>query len=462
MDIDQEIQVKNQKHKHVSPEERHKWRMPELPQVTRGRNRDIPLTVQELVYGGKAAGVKTSAKSLDRNNELLSSSEEIHGPRKDRRTSDGLDTHVLQGTSSTDKTLVKKPKHVVRGPEEEVGPRKGQQHIGSSPSLHKQKYASTNAKEGQANPKEQSESQAKGKGKGKIQLKELIIQVQNLENSTGHNAALFQEQLEKSDKARLELKEDIQSSINNGSLKNELPRQSTPILDRNVLNLNNDLHHTLSSNAEVETAFNFKDIQRSEEWPTFSGEGEYNNMEFMKKVDVFKVEFDIPDEYISSRLNSLFTKSEKKWYYKMRQDHVKHSSPWWKEQIISKWKNDSWRFKMENSFEEAIFNIERDRTMYWFLKQKDRLTSLHSDMSETMINKRISRECGGDLENAIRSRCIEPCSTEDYINAMEDITTRTKIGGNWYKPPMDNKNSEKPTPKPNKAHEKAPSKCHNC
>ena len=42
------------------------------------------------------------------------------------------------------------------------------------------------------------------------QLKDLRIKVQNLENPTGHNAALFQEQLEKSDKARLELKEDIQ------------------------------------------------------------------------------------------------------------------------------------------------------------------------------------------------------------------------------------------------------------
>ncbi|MBW0564409.1 hypothetical protein O181_104124 [Austropuccinia psidii MF-1] len=91
-------------------------------------------------------------------------------------------------------------------------------------------------------------------------LKELRIQVQNSGNSTGNNAALFQEKLEKSDKARLELKEDIQSSINNISLKNYLPRQSTPILDRNVLNLNNDLHHTILSNAEVETAYNFKDI----------------------------------------------------------------------------------------------------------------------------------------------------------------------------------------------------------
>ncbi|MBW0534863.1 hypothetical protein O181_074578 [Austropuccinia psidii MF-1] len=140
------------------------------------------------------------------------------------------------------------------------------------------------------------------------QLKELRIQVQNLENSTGHNAALFQEQLEQSDKARLELKEDIQSSINNISLKNDLPRQSKTILDRNVLNLNNQLHHTISSNAEVETACNFKDIPILEEYPTFSGGGEYNHMEFMKTIDMFKEDFNITDKYISTRLHYLFTK----------------------------------------------------------------------------------------------------------------------------------------------------------
>ncbi|MBW0565241.1 hypothetical protein O181_104956 [Austropuccinia psidii MF-1] len=146
------------------------------------------------------------------------------------------------------------------------------------------------------------------------QLKELRIQVQNLQNSTGNHAALFQEQLEKSDKARLELKENIQLSINNISLKNEFPRQSTPILNRNVPKLNNDLQHTISSNEELEAACNFEDIPRLEEWPTFSGEGEYNHMEFMKTIDMFKEGFNIPDEYISAKLHSLFTKSAKKWH----------------------------------------------------------------------------------------------------------------------------------------------------
>ncbi|MBW0539042.1 hypothetical protein O181_078757 [Austropuccinia psidii MF-1] len=100
--------------------------------------------------------------------------------------------------------------------------------------------------------------------------------------------------------------------------------------------------------------------------------------------------------------------------------------------------------------------------MSWFLKPKDRFTTLHPDMSETMIHKRILRKFGGDLDHAIRSRFIEPCSTEDYINAMEDITTRTKFGRNWYKPPIDNKNSGKPLSKPNKPHDKTPLKCHKC
>ncbi|MBW0490342.1 hypothetical protein O181_030057 [Austropuccinia psidii MF-1] len=45
---------------------------------------------------------------------------------------------------------------------------------------------------------------------------------------------------------------------------------------------------------------------------------------------------------------------------------------------------------------------------------------------------------------------------------MEDITTRTKIGRYWYKPPIGNKNSGKPISKPNKPQDRAPLKFHKC
>ncbi|MBW0521523.1 hypothetical protein O181_061238 [Austropuccinia psidii MF-1] len=77
-----------------------------------------------------------------------------------------------------------------------------------------------------------------------------------------------------------------------------------------------------------------------------------------------------------------------------------------------------------------------------------------------MIHKVILRKCGGDLENAIRCRFIDPCSREYYINAMEDVTTRKKIGRNWYEPPLDNKTSGKPISKPNKPQDRASLKFH--
>ncbi|MBW0493479.1 hypothetical protein O181_033194 [Austropuccinia psidii MF-1] len=129
--------------------------------LSTGNNRDIPVSIQELVYGCKTARVGTSPKSLKRHHELISLIEEAHGARKDRGASEGLETHVLQKTSPTDKSLVEKPKHVIRGPEEKVGPREGKQPIGSLPSIHKKKYASTSAKQAQENPKDQPEGKTK-------------------------------------------------------------------------------------------------------------------------------------------------------------------------------------------------------------------------------------------------------------------------------------------------------------
>ncbi|MBW0520665.1 hypothetical protein O181_060380 [Austropuccinia psidii MF-1] len=123
----------------------------------------------------------------------------------------------------------------------------------------------------------------------------------------------------------------------------------------------------------------------------------------------------------------------------MRQDRGKHDWSWWKSEVITKWANNSWRFKMENSFESSIFNSEKDKPLTLFLKQKDRLSALNPDMSDTMINMKILRKCGGELEHAIKCRCVEPCSTEDYIDAMQDIITRTRIGKAWTKIPMESK-----------------------
>ncbi|MBW0509821.1 hypothetical protein O181_049536 [Austropuccinia psidii MF-1] len=119
-----------------------------------------------------------------------------------------------------------------------------------------------------------------------------------------------------------------------------------------------------------ENVISARDIPKLEEWQTFYGEGEYNHIEFIRTIDMLKEDFHIAYEIILGKLHSLFTRNSKKWYFKMRQEHGKHTWLWWKSEIITKWANKSCRFGMENAFESAIFNLEKVKTLTWFLKKE--------------------------------------------------------------------------------------------
>ncbi|MBW0505624.1 hypothetical protein O181_045339 [Austropuccinia psidii MF-1] len=176
-----------------------------------------------------------------------------------------------------------------------------------------------------------------------------------------------------------------------------MPRHSTPLTE-DKRSLKGSLTPFLGENPICS-----KYIPKLNEWQTFSGEGEYNHIDFIRTIDILQDDFNIPDEIIVGKLHSLFTKTAKKWYYKMRLDH------------------------------------EKDKPLTWFLKQKDRLSALNPDMFDSIIDMKILRKCGGELEHAIKCRCVEPCSTEDYINAIEDIITSTRNGKTWTRVPMESK-----------------------
>ncbi|MBW0505248.1 hypothetical protein O181_044963 [Austropuccinia psidii MF-1] len=48
-------------------------------------------------------------------------------------------------------------------------------------------------------------------------------------------------------------------------------------------------------------------------------------------------------------------------------------------------------------------------------------------MSEFMIHRKILRQCGDDLEHAVKSRNTEKSSAEDIFNILEEVTTGTRI-----------------------------------
>ncbi|MBW0486675.1 hypothetical protein O181_026390 [Austropuccinia psidii MF-1] len=82
-------------------------------------------------------------------------------------------------------------------------------------------------------------------------------------------------------------------------------------------------------------------------------------------------------------------------------------------------------------------------------------------MSDSMINIKMLRKCGAEQAHAIKCRCVEPFSTEDYIKAIEDIITRTRICKNWTRNPMESKVVPK-TSTEDRRPERPVLKCHKC
>ncbi|MBW0592741.1 hypothetical protein O181_132456 [Austropuccinia psidii MF-1] len=153
-----------------------------------------------------------------------------------------------------------------------------------------------------------------------------------------------------------------------------------------------------------------KEAHKLKEWPILPGEGEYGHMSFIKTIEMLQKDYSIPDELITARSHSLFEKSAKTWYYSIRQTHGKNTWSWWKQEIITKWDNDSWRYKIENEFENSFFDPDKYSPLTWVLKQAGRLNGLYQEMS----HMKILNKCGGELEHPVR--CVYKTADNITIN----------------------------------------------
>ncbi|MBW0521088.1 hypothetical protein O181_060803 [Austropuccinia psidii MF-1] len=191
-------------------------------------------------------------------------------------------------------------------------------------------------------------------------------------------------------------------------LLHTLPRMSTPlnqnegtkipnpqVLDVENSQLKNEFSTSFHSLDQLMSQALLKEVQKLKKWPHFSGEGEYDHMEFLRGIGMIKGDFELPEILVTARFNTLFTRSAHGWYIKLRQAHGHRSWTWWKTQIINKWANDASRFKAETAFESSKFNANKDRDLPWFCQQKDRLTASYPDMSELMLHRKTLRQCGG-------------------------------------------------------------------
>ncbi|MBW0590216.1 hypothetical protein O181_129931 [Austropuccinia psidii MF-1] len=147
---------------------------------------------------------------------------------------------------------------------------------------------------------------------------------------TSSHQKLLLDHVEKSDEARMHLKDEIQSEIRLITEKmdkineanSNMPKLSTPFSHirspvKPKEELNNPFPTDLSHQDNNQVLM--KEAPQLKEWPTFTGEGEYDHMSFIKTIDMLKEDYAIPDELITARLHLLFEKSAKRWYYGIRQ-----------------------------------------------------------------------------------------------------------------------------------------------
>ncbi|MBW0501472.1 hypothetical protein O181_041187 [Austropuccinia psidii MF-1] len=78
-----------------------------------------------------------------------------------------------------------------------------------------------------------------------------------------------------------------------------MPINSTPFTEEKP-SLKGSLNPLLGENA-----ISTKDIPKLEEWPKFSGEGEYNHIELIRTINMVQEDFNIPDELIVVLINDV-------------------------------------------------------------------------------------------------------------------------------------------------------------
>ncbi|MBW0545295.1 hypothetical protein O181_085010, partial [Austropuccinia psidii MF-1] len=105
----------------------------------------------------------------------------------------------------------------------------------------------------------------------------------------------------------------------------------------------------------------FKQLSEASSWPKFSGIGEHDHMELIDYIDgLFNDVPSIPDYWITARLNTAFKGHASIWYTEMKEIHGRRNWPWWKIQIIQKYSNGTWIWKMTMSFENDKYSVDKD------------------------------------------------------------------------------------------------------
>ncbi|MBW0542046.1 hypothetical protein O181_081761 [Austropuccinia psidii MF-1] len=212
-----------------------------------------------------------------------------------------------------------------------------------------------------------------------------------------------------------------------------------------------------------------KQLPEASNWPKFSETGEYDHMELIDYIDGLLIALpSIPDYWITARLNTVFEGHASVWYTEIKEIRGRRNWPWWKSQIIQKYRNGTWIWQKTMSFENDKYSVDKD-PYEWCIRQSKRLKAIDPQMKIQVRNHKLWTQMPGELENAVKCRCNHNCTLDNIANTLQETRKRTNIGiyytykssGFREKQPFRVEFKDKPRERVAEVTKKK-SSCHNC
>ncbi|KAI9624922.1 hypothetical protein KEM48_008644, partial [Puccinia striiformis f. sp. tritici PST-130] len=161
------------------------------------------------------------------------------------------------------------------------------------------------------------------------------------------------------------------------------------------------------------------------EWVSFSGEGEYDYIEFIQYCDLILETYWAKEDIVVVRLPRLFRGVAKVWWKTKSAAMGKASWQTWKDLMKAQFNTSTWRSKMKEAFRKEKLDPSVHVISTWCVAQHRRLECISPGLSLKEINEEILERCPGTLANSVN--CRLPDLNVDLtvlINTMEDIVTK--------------------------------------
>ncbi|KAI7958649.1 hypothetical protein MJO28_002440 [Puccinia striiformis f. sp. tritici] len=169
---------------------------------------------------------------------------------------------------------------------------------------------------------------------------------------------------------------------------------------------------------------------RLETWPTFTGDGEYNHIDFIKTIDALQEDSQCEDGVIINKLRDIMTGVAKQWFDSVRNAVGHQSWSFWKSLIEQKYGTINWRKRMMRLFDQDKFVPGAVPASVWVTTQYKRITACEPATSSEMIIFKLLSKMDKDVSFSAQNTIRNNVDLTSLINALDDITEYTQLGRN--------------------------------